>query len=181
MSRVIAAAAASRRSVASCSRESVSSVSCDGVITGPACPDPTIAPGSVAGITVTRIARLGVARTFQNLALFETMSVLDNVMVGAHGLGRSGFFEQALALPRAGREERAIAERGRYPAINVLKSVSRTMPHCNSEDENMLITEAKRYLSAYADMEEMIRLGAYRPGSKQHSKIEPDCITIEKL
>ncbi len=61
--------------------------------------------------------------------------------------------------------ERAIAERGRYPAINVLKSVSRSMPHCNSDEENALITEAKRYLSAYSDMEEMIRLGAYRKGS----------------
>ncbi|WND02750.1 flagellar protein export ATPase FliI [Temperatibacter marinus] len=61
--------------------------------------------------------------------------------------------------------ERAIAERGRYPAINVLKSVSRTMPACNSGHENLLIREAKRYLSIYNDMEEMIRLGAYRPGT----------------
>ncbi|WP_374763406.1 flagellar protein export ATPase FliI [Yunchengibacter salinarum] len=61
--------------------------------------------------------------------------------------------------------ERAIAERGRYPAINVLKSISRTMPRCNSDDENLIVREAKRYMSAYADMEEMIRLGAYRQGS----------------
>lgn len=61
--------------------------------------------------------------------------------------------------------ERAIAERGRFPAINVLKSISRTMPRCNTEDENLVITEAKRFLSTYTDMEEMIRLGAYRRGS----------------
>ncbi|WCL55378.1 flagellar protein export ATPase FliI [Gimibacter soli] len=61
--------------------------------------------------------------------------------------------------------ERAIAERGRYPAINVLKSISRTMPRCNTEFENLLVREAKRYMAAYSDMEEMIRLGAYRPGS----------------
>ena len=61
--------------------------------------------------------------------------------------------------------ERAIAERGRYPAINVLKSISRTMPDCNNDYENLLVREAKKYLSIYADMEEMIRLGAYRPGS----------------
>lgn len=61
--------------------------------------------------------------------------------------------------------ERAIAERGRYPAINVLKSISRTMPRCNSEGENLIVREAKRYMSTYADMEEMIRLGAYRQGS----------------
>ncbi len=61
--------------------------------------------------------------------------------------------------------ERAIAERGRYPAINVLKSVSRTMPHCNTDSENVIVREAKRYMSTYSDMEEMIRLGAYRQGS----------------
>ncbi|WP_417458285.1 flagellar protein export ATPase FliI [Kordiimonas sp.] len=61
--------------------------------------------------------------------------------------------------------ERAIAERGRYPAINILKSISRTMPRCNSDDENLLVREAKRYMSTYTDMEEMIRLGAYRQGS----------------
>lgn len=61
--------------------------------------------------------------------------------------------------------ERAIAERGRYPAINVLKSISRTMPRCNSDSQNILVREAKRLLSTYSDMEEMIRLGAYRVGS----------------
>jgi flagellum-specific ATP synthase len=61
--------------------------------------------------------------------------------------------------------ERAIAERGRYPAINVLKSVSRTMPRCNNDSENALVREARRYMSTYSDMEEMIRLGAYRQGS----------------
>ena len=61
--------------------------------------------------------------------------------------------------------ERAIAERGRYPAINVLKSVSRTMPGCNSAEENALIRRARLLLSTYDDMEELIRLGAYRPGS----------------
>ncbi|MBL4639907.1 MAG: flagellar protein export ATPase FliI [Kordiimonadaceae bacterium] len=61
--------------------------------------------------------------------------------------------------------ERAIAERGRFPAINILKSISRTMPRCNSDEENILVMEAKRYMATYADMEEMIRLGAYRQGS----------------
>jgi flagellum-specific ATP synthase len=47
----------------------------------------------------------------------------------------------------------------------VLKSVSRTMPSCNSEKEQALITEARRHLSIYEDMAELIRLGAYRPGT----------------
>jgi len=53
------------------------------------------------------IARLGIGRTFQNLALFGTMSVLDNVMVGAHSRTRSGFVACALRLPGVGREEEA--------------------------------------------------------------------------
>ena len=61
--------------------------------------------------------------------------------------------------------ERQIAERGRYPAINILRSVSRMMPHCNTPEENKIVLEARRLIAAYEDMAEMIRLGAYRSGS----------------
>jgi flagellum-specific ATP synthase len=61
--------------------------------------------------------------------------------------------------------ERAIAERGRYPAINVLKSVSRSMPRSADPAYLDVLTRARRVMSTYADMEELIRLGAYRLGS----------------
>lgn len=61
--------------------------------------------------------------------------------------------------------ERAIAERGRFPAVNVLKSLSRTMPGCNQPHEQALINEARRVLSVYDNMAELIRLGAYKTGS----------------
>ena len=61
--------------------------------------------------------------------------------------------------------ERTIAERGRYPAINVLKSVSRTMPKSADPAYLPVITRAKQVMATYADMEELIRLGAYRAGS----------------
>ncbi len=61
--------------------------------------------------------------------------------------------------------DRAIAERGRYPAINILKSVSRTMPNCNTPEENIVVNQAKKYLATYEDMAELIRLGAYRRGT----------------
>src|SRR5246127_4994230 len=61
--------------------------------------------------------------------------------------------------------ERAIAERGRYPAINVLKSVSRTMPRAADPAHLPAINRARRIMATYADMEELIRLGAYRAGS----------------
>ena len=63
--------------------------------------------------------------------------------------------------------ERTIAERGRFPAVNVLRSISRTMPACNKPEENEIVTRARRYLSAYENMAEMIRLGAYRKGSNK--------------
>jgi len=55
-----------------------------------------------------RIAGLGIGRTFQNLALFPTMTVLQNVMIGVHSRTRSDFFSNALRLPWIGREERTI-------------------------------------------------------------------------
>src|ERR1700742_1642840 len=61
--------------------------------------------------------------------------------------------------------ERAIAERGRYPAINILKSISRTMPRAADPAFWPVIQRAKRVMATYADMEELIRLGAYRGGS----------------
>ena len=60
---------------------------------------------------------------------------------------------------------RKIAERGRYPAIDLLKSVSRTLPHCHSAAENGVRLAARRILATYGDMEEMVRLGAYQAGS----------------
>lgn len=61
--------------------------------------------------------------------------------------------------------QRDIAERGRFPAIDILKSVSRTMPACNTEEERELISRARRLMAAYENMAELIRLGAYRKGS----------------
>ena len=65
----------------------------------------------LSGVRRHAIAALGIARTFQNLALFATMTTRDNVCVGAHSLARGGFLANALALPLAGREERRLAER----------------------------------------------------------------------
>jgi flagellum-specific ATP synthase len=61
--------------------------------------------------------------------------------------------------------ERAIAERGRYPAINVLKSVSRSMPRSANPAYLDVLARARKVMATYADMEELIRLGAYRLGS----------------
>ncbi|MEM7252524.1 MAG: ABC transporter ATP-binding protein [Pseudomonadota bacterium] len=52
-----------------------------------------------------KIAALGIGRTFQNLALFPTLSVLDNVMIGGHSRTKSGFLSNAFRMPWVRREE----------------------------------------------------------------------------
>jgi len=61
--------------------------------------------------------------------------------------------------------ERQIAEGGRYPAVNVLRSLSRTVPSCNAAEENALAQEARATLSTWDDIQDMVRLGAYRAGN----------------
>ena len=59
----------------------------------------------LTNMTPTRAAHLGISRTFQNIALFRGMSVLDNIMAGRTLRMRANFLEVALQLPRARREE----------------------------------------------------------------------------
>ncbi|MDD9912745.1 MAG: flagellar protein export ATPase FliI [Alphaproteobacteria bacterium] len=60
---------------------------------------------------------------------------------------------------------RKLAERGHFPAVDVLQSISRMVPQCLTPEENQLITKGRQLLSTYMDMEELIRLGAYQQGS----------------
>lgn len=61
--------------------------------------------------------------------------------------------------------ERAIAERGRFPAVDVLKSVSRSLPQAATNEENALIARARALLGAYSESELMIRAGLYSQGA----------------
>jgi branched-chain amino acid transport system ATP-binding protein len=65
------------------------------------------------------IAAVGIGRTFQNLALFRSMSVLDNVIVGAHATGTSGMLGSAFLFPAVRREERRL----RSAALEMLSFV----------------------------------------------------------
>jgi len=58
-----------------------------------------------------RVAAIGIGRTFQNLALFRSMTVLDNIMVGRHCRTGTGFFLNFLRPPAVAREERATADK----------------------------------------------------------------------
>ncbi len=61
--------------------------------------------------------------------------------------------------------DRRIGEAGRYPAVDVLRSLSRSVPGCNSPAENALMLRARSLLALHADMADMVRLGAYKAGT----------------
>lgn len=61
--------------------------------------------------------------------------------------------------------DRSIAERGRFPAVDVLRSVSRSLPAAASPEENEIISIIRRHLSVYAKNEIMISSGLYAPGA----------------
>jgi len=75
--------------------------------------------------------------------------------------------------------ERAIADRGRYPAINVLRSISRSMPKCLTGNQPELVKRGREIMSTYEDMAELIRLGAYRRGSDP--KVDEAILIYPKL
>ena len=68
---------------------------------------------SILGQPRHAIPQIGIGRTFQNVALFDRMTVLDNVKVGCHSRSRTGFFANALRLPKVGA--RGAAHRASAP------------------------------------------------------------------
>jgi branched-chain amino acid transport system ATP-binding protein len=71
------------------------------------------------------ITQLGIARTFQNIRLFSTMSALDNVLVGMHARLKATAFDAVLRTPRFNREEAQAREKG----LDLLKFVGLTGKH----------------------------------------------------
>ena len=61
--------------------------------------------------------------------------------------------------------DRHIGERGRYPAVDVLRSLSRTVPGCLEPDERIAIRRAREMLATQAELSDLVRLGAYQPGN----------------
>jgi len=61
--------------------------------------------------------------------------------------------------------DREIAERGRFPAVDLLRSVSRSLPRAASAEENRLIATARRHLGVYDRAELMLQAGLYAQGS----------------
>lgn len=65
--------------------------------------------------------------------------------------------------------DRKIAERGRFPAVDLQKSISRMLPDCHAEIEYAILQAARRALARFSDMEELIQIGAYRKGADRET------------
>ncbi|MEI6449107.1 MAG: ABC transporter ATP-binding protein [Actinomycetes bacterium] len=65
----------------------------------------------IAGMLPSKVTKLGVARTFQNIRLFNEMTALENIMVGQHCRTRSGVIRVVLRTPRATREEKEVRDK----------------------------------------------------------------------
>jgi branched-chain amino acid transport system ATP-binding protein len=71
----------------------------------------------ITGMRPDKVTALGVARTFQNIRLFKTMSAVDNVMVGQHARMKAGLFGSILRPPRVRREERDVRAKARETLV----------------------------------------------------------------
>jgi branched-chain amino acid transport system ATP-binding protein len=86
------------------------------------------------------ITSLGIARTFQNIRLFSTMTALENVMVGEHSRMRAGLFGSILRTPRVRREEREVREKAR----EVLEYVGLGPSHIDETAANLSYGDQRR-------------------------------------
>ena len=64
----------------------------------------------LTGLAPQKVASLGIARTFQTVRLFNNLSVLDNVLIGAHTRGKAGIVRSAIRFPSTDEEEQHILE-----------------------------------------------------------------------
>jgi branched-chain amino acid transport system ATP-binding protein len=94
---------------------------------------------NIAGTKPHKTAQLGIARTFQNIRLFEYMTALDNVKVGCHVRMRAQLWDDLFRTPLARREERSIADR----AMEYLKFVG-IESHADNYARNLAYGQQRR-------------------------------------
>ncbi|MGI8846940.1 MAG: ABC transporter ATP-binding protein [Candidatus Dormibacteria bacterium] len=88
----------------------------------------------ISGLPPHRVTKLGIARTFQNIRLFNYMTAIENVMVGEHCRMHAGVWDALLRTPRARREEKAVESRARellerLGLASYIDSYARNLPY----------------------------------------------------
>ncbi len=116
-------------------------------------------PASVFSELPKVIERLGPGEEGKAITAFLTVLVEGDDMNEPVADAVRGIVDGHLVL------DRRIADGGRYPAIDIARSVSRAMPHCNDEGEGRLISEALRLEAVYQDIEDLYKLSMYKKGS----------------
>ena len=71
------------------------------------------------GLKPSQLSKLGISRTLQGVGLFAGMTVLENVMVGAHRHAKAGFFSALLALPNADKDDKQLRERAHHALVEL--------------------------------------------------------------
>jgi ABC-type branched-subunit amino acid transport system ATPase component/ABC-type branched-subunit amino acid transport system permease subunit len=103
---------------------------------------------NVTTISAANTARLGMARTFQNLRIYPNMSVVENVMVGCHRHERTGLFAGGLGLPHQRREERRSRERALQALTTVGLEASAYLPAASLPYGSQRLVEIARALAS---------------------------------
>lgn len=124
------------------------------------------------------------SRGYPSSMYAELPRILERAGPGPQGTGKDGYITAIFTVLVEGDDldepvadtvrgildghvilDRRISDRGRFPAVDVLRSLSRSVPGCNSDEENALTRTARAVLATHDDMADMIRLGAYRAGT----------------
>jgi flagellum-specific ATP synthase len=138
-----------------------------------------------AGHWTTSVGEMPVARGYPASVFTELPALLERVGPGAEGPdGSAGQISGLFTVLVDGNDhdepvadavrgmldghvvmDRAIAEAGRYPAVDVLRSLSRTAESCASPDEIALARRLRGILATHAEVRDLVRLGAYHAGA----------------
>ena len=102
----------------------------------------------VTKMSTANTARLGMARTFQNLRIYPNMSVLENVLVGCHQHERTGLWAGGLGLPHQRREERASRERAMQALARVGLEAVAPLPAASLPYGSQRLVEIARALAS---------------------------------
>ena len=116
-------------------------------------------PPSVIAELPRMIERLGPVEGAGAITAFLTVLVEGDDMNDPVADAMRGFLDGHIVL------DRRIAERGRYPPIDVVRSVSRAMPHCNAAEDSDATRRALKLESIYLDIEDLYKLSLYKLGT----------------